>query len=434
MSAVRISPATRVDGDVTVPGDKSISHRALIVGALARGRSYAGNVSPAADVQSTAACLRACGVWVRDFTDGRIAVEGSGPGESLQSPAGPLDCGNSGTTMRLLSGALAGHDCEALLDGDASLRRRPMARVTEPLEAMGASVHTAAGGTPPLEVHGRRRLNAINWEMSVASAQVKSAILLAALSGDGPTTVIEPRATRDHTERLLRLCGVSVRTESGGITLTPGPVAPFGLRVPGDISSAAFFLALAAARPGWRIRCLGVGLNHGRTGIIDVLRAMGADVGVEAEDAGDDSEPSGIVEVRGAPLHGATITSELTVRCIDELPVIAVLATQADGVTQIRDAAELRTKESDRLTETVNGLRAFGATCEVNDDGLVITGPVQLKAAHVDSHGDHRLAMAWGVAAALCDPPSGASVIEGGDAAAVSYPPFFDELMRVIGA
>jgi 3-phosphoshikimate 1-carboxyvinyltransferase len=300
---------------------------------------------------------------------------------------------------------------------------------------MGASVHAAAGGTPPLEVHGRRRLKAITWEMSVASAQVKSAILLAALSGDGPTTVVEPRPTRDHTERLLRLCGVGVRADDvGAITLTPGPVAPFGLRVPGDISSASFFLALAAARPDWRMRCPGVGLNRGRTGIIDVLRAMGADVDVEAEDAGDDSEPSGVVEVRGAPLRGATIADELTVRCIDELPVIAVVATQAEGITEIRDAGELRTKESDRIALTAEGLLAFGATCEVTSDGLVISGPSRLRAAHVDSHGDHRLAMAWGVAAALCDPASGASVIEGGDAAAVSYPPFFDELIRVIGA
>jgi 3-phosphoshikimate 1-carboxyvinyltransferase len=435
VNAVRIAPADHVDGDVTVPGDKSISHRALIVGALARGRSYAGNVSHAADVQSTVACLRACGVWIRDFTDGRIAVEGSGPGESLQTPAGPLDCGNSGTTMRLLSGAIAGHDCEAVLDGDASLRRRPMARVADPLEAMGAAVQTAPQGTAPLAVRGRRELRAIHWETGVASAQVKSAILLAALSADGPTTVVEPRPTRDHTERLLRHCGVSVQADdTGGVTLTPGAVAPFGVRVPGDISSAAFFLALAAPRPGWRIRCPGVGLNPGRTGIIDALRAMGADITVEVDDGGDDSEPSGAVEVRGRPLHGATISGELTVRSIDELPVIAVLATQAEGVTHIRDAAELRAKESDRIAATADGLRAFGATCDVTDDGLVITGAVQLKAAHVDSHGDHRLAMAWGIAGMLCEGTSGTSVIEGAEAAAVSYPRFFDELMRVIGA
>ena len=433
MSSIRVAPATRVDGGVDVPGDKSISHRALIVGALANGRSYIGNLSPADDVQRTAECLRACGVWIRDFTDGRVTVEGSGPGASLSSPSGVLDCGNSGTTMRLLSGAIAGHDGRATLDGDESLRLRPMARVADPLTAMGAVVQTTSEGTPPVEVIGRRHLQALRWEMPVASAQVKSAVLLAALSADGPTTVVEPRPTRDHTERMLRMCGLTVSSDGAEVTIVPGPLAAFGLRVPGDISSAAFFLALAAAREGWSMRCANVGLNPARTGVLDVLRSMGAHVDVEGGEEHDDAEPVGNVAVRGAGLHGVTISGDLTVRCIDELPVIAVLATQAEGVTEIRDATELRAKESDRIAATVDGLRAFGGRCETVSDGLVIIGPTPLHEAHVDSHRDHRLAMAWGIAAALCDPGSGASLIEKADAAAVSYPKFFDDLQATIG-
>jgi 3-phosphoshikimate 1-carboxyvinyltransferase len=272
----RIAPATRIDAEVTVPGDKSMSHRALLLGAQAKGRTYIGNASPAADVSATAACLRACGAWVRDFPPDRYALDGAGVGRSLRSPDNVLDCANSGTTMRLLAGVLAGTDCEATLDGDASLRRRPMARVVDPLVAMGADVTASPNGTAPLRVRGHRGLRGLTWRSPVASAQVKSAILLAGLSADGPTTVIEPVPTRDHTERMLAMCGVEGVTSGAGVTVHPGPLQPFGLRVPGDLSSAAFFLALAASRPGWRVRCPGVGLNPGRTGILSVLEAMGA--------------------------------------------------------------------------------------------------------------------------------------------------------------
>jgi len=224
----RVSPAVRVDGEVNVPGDKSISHRALILGSLAKGRTYIGNSSPAADVLATATCLRACGVWVRDFPPSRYALDGAGVGVGLRSPDGVLDCANSGTTMRLLAGMLAGSDIEAILDGDVSLRRRPMTRVVDPLRAMGAEVDASPEGTAPLRVQGSRALKALTWRSPVASAQVKSAILLAALSADGPTTVIEPVPTRDHTERMLGMCGVEVVSSGAEVTIHPGPLEPFG--------------------------------------------------------------------------------------------------------------------------------------------------------------------------------------------------------------
>lgn len=333
--------------------------------------------------------------------------------------------------MRLLAGALAGHDCTAELDGDASLRRRPMRRIAEPLNAMGADVRPSVDGTAPVRVEGHRALRAIDWTPEVPSAQVKSAILLAGLSAGGVTVVRERFPTRDHTERLLRRCGVNVRSDGDGVTLTPGDVEPFGMRVPGDVSSAAFFLCLAAARTGWRMRIQGVGLNPGRTGFLDVLRDMGADIDVESAGTDDSTEPEGDVETRGTPLQGTVIAGELATRCIDELPVLAVLATQAEGETVVRDASELRAKESDRINAVVKGLQAFGAACEATADGLVVQGPRRLRAARVDAHGDHRLTMAFAVAACLAAADSGESVIDSAEAAAVSYPSFFDDLARI---
>jgi 3-phosphoshikimate 1-carboxyvinyltransferase len=430
----RVSPAEHIDGEARVPGDKSMSHRALILGAQAKGRTYIGNASPAEDVVATATSLRACGVWVRDFPPDRYALDGAGVGLSLRTPAAPLDCGNSGTTMRLLAGVLAGTECDATLDGDASLRRRPMTRVVEPLRAMGALVDAAPSGTAPLRVRGTRSLAGVTWRTPVASAQVKSAILLAGLAADGPTTVIEPLATRDHTERMLRMCGVQVVVDATQVTVHPGEVQPFGFRVPGDISSAAFFLALAASRPGWRVRCPGLGINPGRTGILEVLQMMGAEVIVSAGDPAGGVEPVADVEVRGAALRGVTIAGALTVRCIDELPVIAVLASQADGDTEMRDAAELRAKEVDRIALLETGLRLLGVDCESTADSLVIHGAARLRSARVDAAGDHRLAMAWAVGAALVPVGGGESVIEGAEVAAVSYPGFFADLARLVSA
>ena len=432
MTQERVSPALRVDGEVSVPGDKSISHRALILGSLAKGRTYIGNSSPAADVLATATCLRACGVWVRDFPPARYALDGAGVGVGLRSPDGVLDCANSGTTMRLLAGMLAGSDIEAILDGDVSLRRRPMTRVVDPLRAMGAEVDASPEGTAPLRVQGSRALKALTWRSPVASAQVKSAILLAALSADGPTTVIESVPTRDHTERMLGMCGVKVVSNDAAVTIHPGPLEPFGLRVPGDLSSASFFLALAASRPGWRVRCTGVGLNPGRTGILTVLAAMGASVQVDEGEPAGGVEPVGDVEVRGTGLHGVTISRSLTVRSIDELPIIAVLASQAEGDTEIRDAGELRNKESDRIAMLETGLRLLGVPCESSGETLVVHGPVRLRPAHLDAAGDHRFAMAWAIAAALVPAGAGESVIDGADSAAVSYPGFFTDLAMLL--
>ncbi len=317
MSERRIGGALAVNGEVTVPGDKSISHRALILGALIRGRSYIGNLSPAGDVATTAIVLQRCGGAVRPFGDGRVSLDGAGPGVSLHSPDGPLDCANSGTTMRLLAGVLAAHDLSATLDGDASLRRRPMERVAAPLRAMGAEVSTTAGHAP-LALRGTATPLGVEHELEAASAQVKSAVLLAGLNAQGVTVVHEPVPTRDHTERLLRACGADLVSDGAAVTLRPTALAPFGMRVPGDISSAAFFLALVASRPHWRVRCHGVGLNPGRIGILDVLAAMGADVAVEKGPMAADVEPQGTVTVSGGALHGITIAPELVPRCIDE--------------------------------------------------------------------------------------------------------------------
>jgi len=429
---VALSPISRLDGEVRVPGDKSISHRALIIGALARGRTYLSGLAPGDDVAHTASCLEACGVYVRVHADGRAMVEGSGPELALSQPRGPLDCANSGSTMRMLSGPLAGHPITAVLDGDASLRRRPMRRIAAPLEEMGAEVHLSPAGTAPITVAGRRPLRGITFEPPVASAQVKTAVLLAGLFADGPTTVVEPAPTRDHTERLLELCGIEVIREvtpgEDRVTVRPGAVQPFGLRIPGDLSSAAFFLCLAAARPGWRVLCPGVGLNPGRDGVLKVLGAMGASVAVDARElAGGVGEPVGDVEVRGAALCGTRIAGALVPRLIDELPVIAVLATQAEGITEIRDAAELRAKESDRIADLAAGLNLMGASCEALADGLVIEGPTRLRSAAVDAAGDHRLAMAFAVAASLAT-GAGSAQIDGAESVAISYPGFFEDL------
>ncbi len=427
MSERRAQSASAVDGEVRVPGDKSISHRALILGALIRGRSYVGNVSPAADVAATARVLQGCGGAVRPFGDGRVSLDGAGPGISLRAPEHPLDCANSGTTMRLMAGVLAAHDGVATLTGDASLQRRPMERVAAPLRAMGAEVSTDAGHAP-VRVRGTRSIRGVEHRLAVASAQVKSAILLAGLSAQGATVVHEPLPTRDHTERLLRACGADLDADGAAVTLRPSHLEPFGLRVPGDISAAAFFMVLAAARVGWRVRCVGVGLNPGRTGILEVLAAMGARVEVEEGPAAAGVEPQGDVVVSGAPLHGVIVEAAIVPRCIDELPVIAVAATQAEGRTEFRGAAELRHKETDRIAAIVDGLRALGANAEETADGLVVDGPVHLRPARLDSGGDHRLAMAWAIAAGLVPSGAGDCVIAGSDAVAVSYPEFFEDL------
>lgn len=423
---MRVEPVRTLRGELTVPGDKSISHRAVLLGALAEGRTEITGFLPGADCLSTIACLRRLGVAIEQEGD-RVTVHGAG-WYALREPEDVLDVGNSGTTIRLLAGVLATQPFHSVLVGDASIARRPMRRVTAPLRAMGAHIDGRADGEyTPLAIRGGP-LSAIHHVSPVASAQVKSALLLAGLQADGETAVTEPQRSRDHTERMLQafgaeltLCGTTVRVR-GGQRLTGQRV-----EVPGDISSAAFFLVAAALVPGSDLVVRGVGLNPTRTGILDVLKAMGAEV--EVEETGEAcGEPVGDVRVRHAPLAATAIGGDLIPRLIDELPVIAVLATQAEGVTVIRDAQELRVKETDRIATVVAELSKMGARIEATPDGMIIHGPTPLVGARCDSYGDHRIGMALAVAGLIADGPT---EIARAEAVAVSFPDFFDRLRTV---
>ncbi len=421
-------------GTVRVPGDKSISHRALLFGAIAEGETRIEGLLPAEDPLSTAACLRAMGVVITPIEPGLpVLVQGVGL-DGLQEPEDVLDCGNSGTTMRLMLGLLAGRvGRHFVLNGDASLRRRPMRRVGQPLTAMGARVRGRAGGElAPLAIEGTALHGAV-LGTPIASAQVKSAILLAALTAEGPTTVIEPVRSRDHSERMLQAFGADL--EIGGdagrhVTLRPGGV----LRgqtvvVPGDISSAAFWLVAAAISPGADLSVENVGLNPTRTGVLDVLEAMGARIEIlnRRDVAG---EPVGDLRVRHGPLRAFELGGELIPRLVDEIPILAVAACCAEGVSRIRDAAELRVKETDRLAVISRQLGAMGARIEETPDGLVIGGGETLRGAEVDSETDHRVAMSLGVAALVAEGPT---LLHRFEAAAVSYPGFWADLRRLQG-
>src|ERR1700737_2821565 len=396
-SAHIVEPATSVAGELRVPGDKSIAHRALMLAAMAQGESRIDGLPEGEDVAATVACLRGLGVNI-DRTGGPARVHGGG-WRSFSPPHGPLDCANSGTTMRLLLGLLAGSWVSATLDGDASLKRRPMARVVEPLRTMGARIESREGRAP-LAVTGTR-LQGRRHVLSVPSAQVKSALLLAGLSASGPTTVVEPVATRDHTERLLRAMGTDVHQAAGAVEIRPShqPLRPISLSIPGDFSSAAFWMAAAALRPGWSVTIREVGLNPSRTAFLQLLQSMGAEIHVDAIDAG--IEPLGSVTVTGRPLRAVTIGAAEVAAAIDEIPALLSVATQAEGTTVIEGAAELRVKESDRLATMAEGLRRMGA------------------------HGDHRIAMALAVAGLVA---SGPTTVEDADCVAVSYPDFFTDL------
>lgn len=428
-----LHPAQRVSGRVRVPGDKSISHRAAIFGALAHGHTFVRGFLRAHDTLATLACLRALGAQIED--DGStVRIDGQGF-ESLKAPATLLDCGNAGTTMRLLLGVLAGCDFACVLGGDASLSRRPMDRVRIPLEHMGASVQgTGERHAPPLQVRGGG-LHGIEYAMPMASAQVKSAILLAGLRATGETTVIEPAPSRDHTERMLRGFGVEVHTCGSAVTLRGGQkLLATAVDVPGDISSAAFFLVAAALRPGWELIAEGVGINPTRTGILDVLNAMGAEVELlNGRDSG--GEPRADIRVRGpreASLRATEIGGALIPRLIDELPVLALLATQCEGTTVIRDAAEMRVKESDRIAVIAGELTKLGAKIEERPDGMLIHGPTPLHGAEVISPpGDHRIAMTLAVASLICDGPTR---LHNADAVSSSFPNFWELLDAVHSA
>jgi 3-phosphoshikimate 1-carboxyvinyltransferase len=438
---LRVRRSGPLRGDLGVPGDKSVSHRALMLAALADGETLVSGFSGGEDNRRTAAALRAMGVEVEE-RGATVRVRGVGL-RGLRPPAGVLDCGNSGTTMRLLCGLLCGQGFAARLDGDETLRRRPMRRVAEPLQRMGGRVRGAAGARPgdsyaPLVIDGLApgaRLTAIDCALPVASAQVKSAVLLAGLYADGVTRVREPGPSRDHTERMLAYLGLPLRRIPGpqpACELDGDAVAAFAARplaVPGDLSSAAFLLAAGALVPGSRVRLRGVGVNPTRSGVLDVLARMGAAVTRESErEAG--GEPVADLAVAAADLGPTTVSGDLTVRAVDEVPIIAALATRAAGVTEIRDASELRVKESDRLAVMAGELRRLGAEIEELPDGLRVAGPARLRGAACRSHGDHRVAMALAVVALVAE---GETVIEEADNIATSYPGFA-EALRALGA
>jgi 3-phosphoshikimate 1-carboxyvinyltransferase len=437
---VRVRQARRLRGRVRLPGDKSITHRALILAALADGLSRIERGSDGLDANSTAACLEQLGVSIERVgraEAGRVdrIVAGRGPG-ALQAPGSILDCGNSGTTLRLLAGVLAGRPFESVLDGDGSLRLRPVARIIEPLRSMGATLRAHSGDTvPPLTVVGRDPLRSIDYAPPVPSAQVKSAILLAGLSAEGRTTVREPVATRDHTERMLGARGVAVTSidEPNGarsVSVKGGdPVQALDERIPGDLSAAAFWLVAGAAHPDAELVIEDVGVNPTRRSIIDLLRAMGADL-EERESPSEGSEPRAELTVRSSELHGIELDPLDIARAIDEIPVLCLAAACATGVTVIRGAGELRHKESDRVGAVADGLAALGASVEVMGDDLRITGgrgrpAFGLRGAEIDSRGDHRIAMMFAVAGLLAEDETS---IGGAGSAAVSDPTFFDQL------
>lgn len=416
-----------VRGTLRVPGDKSVSHRALMLGALADGTSTVRGILRSADIESTASSLRAAGWLVPPLAD---AMQVAGAGLShLPVPVSRLDCGNSGTTTRLLMGLLAGLPTVATFTGDASLRRRPMRRVATPLAAMGARIEMPEGADGlPLTLHGGG-LHALDWTMDKASAQVKSALLLAGITARVPVILRKPGATRDHTERLLRAQGAAIDVGDDMIVLDPpGRLEPLNLTVPGDPSSAAFFACLAAMADGGAITIRDVGLNPGRCGFIDVLRRMGARVEVtERNDLGP--EPIGDLLVRPGHLGSTVIGEDEVPGLIDELPVLACLAARASGETVISGAAELRVKESDRIATVVSNLQAIGVQVDERPDGMRIHGTNADLAGTVETHGDHRIAMAFGILAAS---PRARIAIDDRDCVGVSYPGFWRDLEAAV--
>lgn len=417
---------TRVAGTVRVPGDKSLSHRALMLAALGDGESRIRNVLQSADVHSTAGVLRALGVPIPALSSD-MRVTGVGL-RGLQAPAADLDCGNSGTTTRLVAGLVAGAGLTARFVGDASLSRRPMRRIAAPLESMGAQVDLAPHGGLPMVVTGGR-LRAIEWRSEVASAQIKSAVLLAALVAGRDAVVVEPERSRDHTERMLAARGVAVRVEGTRVAMSAASrLASCDAAVPGDPSSAAFFAALGALATSGGITLQGVGVNPTRTGFFETLRRMGARV--SQADAGEEGgEPTATLVVEPSMLRGVMVGGPEIPSMIDELPLLACIAARAEGETVITGAGELRVKESDRIAAVVANLRALGVDAEELPDGMRIAGSRRPLAGRVETHGDHRLAMAFAVLGAV-----GENVVDIDDPAcvAVSYPGFWDDLDRVV--
>jgi 3-phosphoshikimate 1-carboxyvinyltransferase len=414
-------------GRLRLPGDKSISHRALLFAALATGRSTLTNLATGDDVRATRAALDALGVGIRSGTDA-ITVSGTGL-HGWREPEVVLDCGNSGTTMRVLSGALAGRPFLSVLTGDSSLRQRPMRRVSEPLRTMGARVDGRDNGAfAPLVIRGGD-LHGVRHELPVASAQVKSALMLAGLQAEGTTEIVSPAISRDHSERMLAALGVPVEVDGTRVRVRAGAPEPFELEVPGDPSSAAFFVVAALITPRSELTIESLSLNPTRLGFVDVLRRMGANIELEltGERCG---EPVGELRVRAGALVATTIEGDEIPNVQDEIPALAIAAAFADGVTEVRDAAELALKESNRIGALHQELSELGLAVETRSDGLVIRGG-QPRAALLKSHGDHRMAMALAVAANAID---GQSTVRGWQAVSSSYPEFADDLARLTSA
>lgn len=406
------------------PGDKSITHRGILFSALSLGEMEIRGWLDAGDTRSSLGLVTQLGVRVREQSAERLVLDGPGY-SALSEPANVVDCGNSGTTMRLGAGLVSGLPGLTVLTGDDSLRARPMNRVTGPLAQIGVEVLARGAGFAPLVVRGGPHPGG-RVRMTVASAQVKSALLLAGLSAGGPVAVVQDVPTRDHTERLLAAMGAVIRQRGPEIVVEPGPVRPLVLDVPGDPSSGAPWAALAALLPGSRLTLAGVSLNPGRIGFYQALKRMGADV--RFRETQTTPEPVGDIEVRPGVLTATSIAAEEVPGLIDELPLVALVATRARGTTVIAGAAELRVKESDRIRATAEGLAAMGAAIEEKPDGFVIEGPAALRGAAVDAFGDHRIAMMLAVAAAVAEGPI---VLHGAESVAISYPAFFEQYARL---
>jgi 3-phosphoshikimate 1-carboxyvinyltransferase len=425
-----IERSKNLSGRVKVPGDKSISHRALLLGAIAEGTTRIRNFLPAADCLATLTCVRGLGVEVERLSETELIVHGRGL-RGLLEPKDVLDCARSGTTMRLLAGLLAGQSFYSVLTGNEQLRRRPMGRIAEPLRRMGATVLGREDGRlPPLTIQGGN-LRGIEYKLPVASAQVKSAILLAGLYADGSTVIHEPGPARDHTERMLAAMGTNIQypiPNTAGITLRGGTeLSSLDILVPGDISSAAYFIAATCLVPGSEVVVEGIGVNPTRTGFLDALREMGADILVENRQEVS-REPVADVVVRIGKLRGTAVGGDQVPRMIDEFPILAVVASQAEGETVVRDAAELRVKETDRIANIAVELRKMGARIRERPDGFVVQGPMRLVGTQVNSHGDHRLAMSLAIAGLIAE---GETTVEGAECIVDSFPGF-EETLRFL--
>ncbi len=421
-----IYPKKSLSGTITVPGDKSISHRAVMFGSIAEGTTEISGFLTGDDCMSTIACFKKLGIDI-DVDGDKVKVHGKGL-NGLTAPTETLDAGNSGTTIRLISGILAAQPFVCEITGDASIQKRPMNRVINPLSLMGAKIKgIKKDGFAPLKIEGTK-LKAMEYELPVASAQVKSAILLASLFADGTTTVIEPVASRNHTEIMLNYFGADIKNENGRITSTPvkqlygKPVV-----VPSDISSAAFFMVAGLIVPNSHIIIKNVGVNETRTGIIDALKEMGGDITILNEN-NDSGEPIADIEVKSSKLHGITLQGDIIPRMIDEIPVFAVAALMADGTTTVKDAQELKVKESNRIATMAQELGKMGADITETDDGMIIKGNAKLSGAEVESHNDHRVAMSLAIAGLVAD---GETKINDAESVAISFPTFYDYIEKL---